>query len=89
MIVGASASRDQIAPMARMILEPMFTLPFGEVKLSTLVLGPDELTGGVEGASGGPAGGGVFGGGGAGSSRRGAGPGRVGATSGGRRGVRP
>jgi aarF domain-containing kinase len=45
-------TEDQIGPMVRMVLEPMFTLPFGEVKLSTLVLGPDELTGGTGSGAG-------------------------------------
>lgn len=36
---------DQLAPLIRSVLEPMFTRPFGEVKLSTLLLGPEELAG--------------------------------------------
>jgi len=36
---------EQIAPMIRAVLEPMFTRPFGEVKLSTLLLGPEQMTG--------------------------------------------
>ena len=38
-------SDDQIGPMIRAVLEPMFTRPFGEVKLSTLLLGPEQMTG--------------------------------------------
>jgi predicted unusual protein kinase regulating ubiquinone biosynthesis (AarF/ABC1/UbiB family) len=36
---------EQIAPIIRSVLEPMFTKPFSEVKLSTLLLGPEELAG--------------------------------------------
>ncbi len=38
---------DQLAPLIRSVLEPLFTKPFGEVQLSTLLLGPDELGGGA------------------------------------------
>jgi len=34
---------EQMAPIIRSVLEPMFTKPFSEVKLSTLLLGPEEL----------------------------------------------
>ena len=37
---------DQLAPLIRSVLEPLFTKPFGEVRLSTLLLGPEELAGG-------------------------------------------
>ncbi|MCB1260265.1 MAG: AarF/ABC1/UbiB kinase family protein [Acidimicrobiales bacterium] len=43
---------DQIPAMVRAVLEPMFTKPFGEVKLSTLLLGPEELQGGRPGLAG-------------------------------------
>lgn len=46
---------EQLPPMIRSVLEPLFTLPFGQVKLSTLLLGPDELTGGDPTAAGSPA----------------------------------
>jgi predicted unusual protein kinase regulating ubiquinone biosynthesis (AarF/ABC1/UbiB family) len=47
---------DQVPVIIRSVLEPLFTRPFGEVKLSTLLLGPTELAGGgaatVAGAGG-------------------------------------
>ena len=49
---------EQIPAMVRAVLEPLFTKPFGEVKLSTLLLGPEELGAGFgPGASLGGAGG--------------------------------
>ncbi len=36
---------DQQVPFVRTVLEPLFTKPFGEVRLSTLLLGPEELRG--------------------------------------------
>jgi predicted unusual protein kinase regulating ubiquinone biosynthesis (AarF/ABC1/UbiB family) len=45
-------TEDQLPDLIRSVLEPLFTKPFGEVKLSTLLLGPEELTsGGGPGAS--------------------------------------
>lgn len=43
-------TEEQIGPMIRMVLEPMFTRPFGEVQLSTLLLGPEQMTGVAAGA---------------------------------------
>ncbi len=54
-MVRLGIAEDQMEPMIRAVLEPMFTKPFGEVKLSTLLLGPEELRGapgGVAGAGG-------------------------------------
>jgi predicted unusual protein kinase regulating ubiquinone biosynthesis (AarF/ABC1/UbiB family) len=45
-------SEDQVAPIIRSVLEPMFTRPFGEVQLSSLLLGPEELRAGVGGVGG-------------------------------------
>ncbi len=36
---------DQQGPFIRAVIEPLFTRPFGEVQLSTLLLGPEELRG--------------------------------------------
>ncbi len=49
------ATDDQLAPIIRSVLEPMFTKPFSEVKLSTLLLGPEELAGVPEGPDSGTA----------------------------------
>ncbi len=38
---------DQVPAVIRSVLEPMFTRPFGEVQLSTLLLGPEELRAGA------------------------------------------
>lgn len=38
----------QLEGIIRSVLEPMFTKPFGEVKLSTLLLGPEELRASME-----------------------------------------
>ncbi|MCX7620820.1 MAG: AarF/UbiB family protein [Acidimicrobiales bacterium] len=35
---------EQLPGLIRSVLEPLFTKPFGEVRLSTLLLGPEELT---------------------------------------------